>query len=210
MAYDWKSILGGAGQLGAGIGGLFGMGNKNPQDEANKYLNQIPGQTSQYFDPYSQGGQKKFGELGDQSSQLMNDPGGKYNQIGQGFQQSPGFKFAMEQALGGANRSAAAGGMAGTPQNTQQDMQLANDLASQDYYKYMEGATGLYGKGLDSANSMSQMGLNAGTSQADMIAQMLAKQGQNAYTGAKESNQNKGNAFSNILGGIGSFASGFL
>lgn len=207
---DWKSIGAGAGAVGAGGLSLFGGNGKSPSSAANQYLDQIPGQTGQYFDPYSQGGQNQFNQLGQQSTQLMNDPGGKYNQIGESFHQSPGFKFALEQALGGANRGAAAGGMAGSPMNQQQDMQLATDLANQDYYNYMGGATGLYGKGLDSATSMSQMGLNAGTNQANLVAQQLSQQASNAQEEQMAKNKKRAGAFSNIAGGLGAIGGGIF
>lgn len=192
----------------AGIGsGLFGLfGNKsNPADIANQYIGQIPGQTKQYYDPYFQAGVGQLPQLQGQYQGLMNNPGGKLNEIGQSFQQSPGFKFAMQQALQGAGHAAAAGGMAGTPQHEQQNMQLATDLANQDYYNWLQGATGLYGQGLQGSQGLAQMGQQAGQSYADQLAQTLAQQGRYGYEGAAQRNQNRGNAFGQILGGIGSF-----
>jgi hypothetical protein len=192
----------------AGIGsGLWGMFNnrKSPMDAANPYISQIPGQTSKYFDPYSEAGQRSIKPWEEEYNNLIKDPGGKYNKIGESFHQSPGFKFAMEQALQGGNHAAAAGGMAGSPQHEQQNMQLANDLANQDYYKYMQGATDLYGKGLTGGENMMNRGMNAGKNQADMIAQMLATQGNMAYEGQKGKNEGFGNALSSLLGGAFSF-----
>lgn len=209
MAFDWKSGIGGLAGIGSGLGGYFG-GGKSPSDAANQYLNQIPGQTSQYFNPYIQGGQNQFNQLGEQATGLMNNPGGKLNDIGANFQQSPGFKFALEQALGGANRAAAAGGMAGSPANQQQDMQLANDIANQDYYNWLGQATGLYGQGLNAAQNEANLGLNAGTNQANNIATLLAQQGQNAFNQQSANNIRKGGAFSDILGGLGKFGGAFF
>lgn len=200
--------LGNIGSGLAGIGsGLFGLfGNKNnPAQEANNYVSQIPGQIQQYYDPYFQAGVSQIPGLQGQYQDLLNNPGGKLNEIGQNFQQSPGFKFALQQALQGAGHAAAAGGMAGTPQHEQQNMQLATDLANQDYYNWLQGATGLYGQGLQGSQGMAQMGQQAGQNYADQVAQSLAQQGRYAYEGAAQKNQNRGNAFSQILGGLGSF-----
>jgi hypothetical protein len=209
---NWGDALGGSSSIASGIAGLFGGNNssKGMQDAGNQYLNQIPGQTGQYFDPYFNAGKSQLPGLQDQYNQLLTDPGKKYNQMGESFQQSPGFKFALEQALGAANRSAAAGGMAGTPMNTQQDMQLANDMALQDYYNYMQGATGLFGQGLTGSQGLANMGLNAGTQQANMIAQQLAQQAANAREDKAAENKSKGSSWGNILGGAAKVASAFI
>lgn len=194
----------GLGQMGAGAMGLFG-GNKNPADKANQYISQIPGQTSPHTQPWEQAGQNMIPGMTDQYNQLMNDPGGKYNKIGESYHQSPGFQFALQQALGGAGHAAAAGGMAGSPQHEQQNMGIGTGLANQDYNNYMQGATGMYNTGINGGQNMMNQGQQAGQSQADQIAQALAQQGNYAYEGQGQQNQNKGNAFSNIASGIGSF-----
>ncbi len=178
-------------------------GGKNPANSAMPYLNQIPGQTSKYFDPYINAGKEALPQLQGQYDQLLNNPGGKLNDIGQNFQQSPGFKFALDQALQGAGHAAAAGGMAGSPQHEQQNMGLATDIANQDFYNWLSGATGLYDQGLQGEQGLASGGLQAGTSMADMIAQTLAQQANLQFQGQRQKNQNKndlwGNAFK--LGG---------
>jgi hypothetical protein len=201
---NWGGKASGLGQIGSGIMGLFGN-HSNPADAANKYINQIPGQTNQYYQPWNQAGQNMIPGMTDQYNQLMNDPGGKYNKIGESYHQSPGFQFALQQALGGAGHAAAAGGMAGSPQHEQQNMGIATGLANQDYNNYMQGATGLYNQGLNGGENMMNRGAQAGNNQANMIAQTLAQQGSNAAIGQMQHNQNQGNAFSNIASGIGSF-----
>lgn len=49
-------IASGIAGIGTGISQMFGGGGKNPYDAGNKYLDQIPGKTNQYFDPYFQAG----------------------------------------------------------------------------------------------------------------------------------------------------------
>lgn len=193
----------GLGQIGAGIGGIFGKGG-DPSKEAMKYIDQIPGQTNQYFDPYFQAGKSQLPGLQEQYSQLLGGPGEKLNQIGSSYQQSPGFKFAMEQALKGAGNAAAAGGMAGSPQHEQQNMTLASDLASQDYNNWLQQATGLYGQGLSGSQGLAGAGQQAGQSQADMISNALAQKGNLAYQSQKYKNENS--PWGGILGGLGSLA----
>jgi hypothetical protein len=203
---DLQQMLGrgaGAAGLGAGLGGLFSRG-RNPADAASRMIGQIPGQTNQYYDPFFQAGKSQLPGLEQQYGSLMNDPGSKLNEIGSHYQQSPGFQFALQQALGGAGHAAAAGGMAGSPQHEQQNMGVATGLANQDYNNWRGQATGLYQSGLGGSQNLAQMGAGAGQSQADMISQALAQQGNLAYQGQKYKNEN--NPWGNILGGAGMLA----
>ncbi len=190
------------------LSNLFGGkgGYQNPANNAMPYLNQIPGQTQQYNQPWFDAGKNALPGLQDQYNQLLNDPGGKMNQIGQSFQQSPGFKFAMDQALQGSGHAAAAGGMAGSPQHEQQNMQLATQLGNQDYNNYMQNALGMYGQGLSGEQGLSQQGQQSGQSMADMIAQTLAQQAQLSYTGQQNQNQQNSSMWGNIGKGIGALS----
>ena len=193
----------GAASLGAGIGGLFGKG-KNPADAANKYIDQIPGATNQYYQPYFDAGKSQIPGLQEQYGSLMDDPGSKLNSIGSNYQQSPGFQFALQQALMGSGNAAAAGGMAGSPQHEQENMGIASGLASQDYNNWLGQATGLYGQGLIGSQNMMNSGQQAGQSMADQIAQALAQKRQYAYEG--QASKNSSNPWGNILGGAGMLA----
>jgi|SRR5579872_2212836 hypothetical protein len=145
------------------------------------YLQQIPGQLTPYYQPYMDAGTGAMTSLQGQYNDLINDPGGKYNQIGQSFHQSPGFDFAMQQALQGSGHAAAAGGMAGSPEHEQQNQQLATNLANQDYYNYMSGATGMYNQGLHGQQDMMHQGYQATQSLTDQIAQELSQQARLQY-----------------------------
>lgn len=194
-------IAQGLGKIGSGIFGL--SNNKNPADEANQYISQIPGQANQYNMPYWDYGRRQLPNLENEYNLAIHNPGERYNQIGESFQQSPGFKFAMQQALQGAGHAAGVNGMYGSPEHEQQNMQLATDLANQDYYNYMNGATDLYKTGLGGAQGIMNTGANAGNNMADMIAAALAQQGSNAAIGQMQKNQNQSGALSNIVSGLG-------
>ena len=182
------------------------FGGKNPADSAMPYLNQIPGKTQQYQQPWMQAGQNQLPGLQDQYRQLMNDPGGRMNKIGESFKESPGFKFAMQQALQGGNHAAAAGGMAGSPQHEQQNMQMATDLGNQEYNNWMKNALGQYDMGLQGSQGMANQGQQAGQSMADMIAQTLAQQANLSFNGQQQQNQNKSDMWGNVFNGAGSLA----
>ena len=187
----------------------FFKGGSNPADAAMPYLNQIPGQTQPYQQPWFEAGRSAIPKLQGQYDSLTNDPGSKMNDIGKSFQQSPGFQFALQQALQGGNHAAAAGGMAGSPQHEQQNMQLATDLGNQDYHNWMNNALGLYGADLQGQQGLSQQGQQSGQSIADMIAQTLAQQGNLAFQGSRQQNQNKNDLWGNIFKGAGAALGAF-
>lgn len=175
---------------------------KNPANEANQYISQIPGQVSPYFDPYIQAGKRSIPTLEDQYNSLLTNPGDKLNQFGQGYQQSPGFQFALQQALQGAGHAAAAGGMAGSPQHEQQNMELATQLGNQDYYKYLDHVMGLYGAGLSGEQGLYSGGQGASTNMANSIAQTLAQQAAYKYQGQAGQNSANSSFLSDLIGGL--------
>lgn len=163
----------------------------NPSDAAMRYVNQIPGQTNQYNAPYYMYGAGQLPGLNQQHQQLINDPGGRLNQIGQSYQKSPGLDFAIKQALGSLDRQSIAQGMGGSPQNREYDIATATNYANQDYNQYMQNALGLYGQGLQGSQDLAHMGQQAGQSQADYIAQALAQQAGYGYAGEAAKNQQR-------------------
>jgi len=216
----------GLGGLGAGFGALFGGGGDDPYKKGAGYLNQIPGKTSPYYQPYAQAGQGALGQLQGQYgnllgnyggiqgqyNQLMNDPNGVMNKIGAGYQKSPGFDWQMNQGMNAANNAAASGGMAGSPQHQQQAATMAEGLANQDYYNYMNKALGLYGTGLQGnqglynqglagTQGLNQMGFNANDQMARIMADSLSQQGQMAFAGQAAQNQSQGQGWGNMIGG---------
>lgn len=167
------------------------------------YLQQIPGQITPYYQPYMDAGTGAMTNLQGQYGQLINDPGAKFNQIGQSFQQSPGFDWQMQQALQGANHAAAAGGMAGSPEHEQQNEQTANNLANQDYYNYMDHVMPMYTEGLHGEQDLMHQGYNATQSLTDQIAQELSAQSALAY----KQNASKNSMWDSLAKGVGEGAS---
>jgi hypothetical protein len=213
MAFDissffknYGSALPGIGQAAGGAMSLFGN-NKNPADIANKYISQIPGQTQQYYQPYMEAGKGAMSDLQNQYKNLLS--GDVQNKLGENYKQSPGYQFALEQALAGANNAAATGGMLGIPAHQQQNMQIAEGLASQDYNNYLQNQMGLYGQGLQGNQQLNQMGYNANTDYATNIANALAQQGAYAFEGQQGLNQKRSQGLSDIFGGLGGAAASF-
>lgn len=170
--------------------GMFDfLTGEDPSKKAMKYLNKIPGKVTPYYDPYINAGQESLGTLKDQYGKLLSDPGGFYNELGEGYKKSPGFDFALKQALGGAGNAAAAGGMAGSPMHEQWAMETSSDLASKDFDRYMQDVLGLYGKGLGGEEGLFQTGYGASDTLAKLLADNLGSKANNAFAGAANNNQ---------------------
>lgn len=184
------------------LSNLFG-GGKNPANAANQYLNQIPGQMSPYFNPYIGAGQGALNTLQGQYGNLLNNTGDVYNKLAGGYKESPGYQFALQQALGAGQNQSAAGGMLGTPADQQQQMGIATGLANQDFGNYMQNQMGLYGQGLQGMQGLNQMGWDASKSFAENLANVLGQQAQYGYAGQAGQNANRSGLLNNIfqLGG---------
>jgi hypothetical protein len=182
--------------------GLFDFLSSDPSKGAQKYLDKVPSTVKPYYDPYIQAGQRQLPGLEQQYGQLMNDPGGRMNEIGKGYQQSPGFQFALQQAMQGAGNAAAAGGMAGSAQHEQQNMGLATNLANQDYNQWLQNAMGMYGQGLQGSQGLYNQGANASDTLAQLLAGNLGSQASLGYAGGANRNSSIGGMLGTI-GGIG-------
>jgi len=166
---------------------LFGP---NPSNEEQKYLNQIPGATKPYYEPYIKQGLEANDILKNQFGGLINDPNAIYNKLSQGYQQSPGYQFKLNEALRGGTNAAAAGGMAGSLAHQQAAQQTAHDISNEDFEAYLNHMLGLYGTGLAGEQGLGEQGFKAGTSYADMLANLLSSQAQYGYAGRAGQNAN--------------------
>ncbi len=203
---DWLAQM--FGGLGSAAGGMFGGNQKNPADVANGYINQIPGQVKPYLNPYMEAGKGAMGNLQNQYADLLS--GGVQNKLGENYKQSPGYQFKLQQALGAGNNASAAGGRAGTPMDQQQQMGIANGLASQDYGDYIKNQMSLYGQGLSGNEGLNNQGFEANKDYANTLANTLAQQGEYGYQGQKGMNEAKGTNRSNIFSGLGMAAGGYF
>lgn len=194
---------------GSAVGGLISPWS-NPYNKSMDYLNQIPGTVTPYYNPYIQAGGRSLNTLENTYNQLLQNPGQTMNQIGSGFQASPGYQYNVEQATNAANQAAAAGGMLGTPEEQQQLAGTVSGLANQDYYNYLNNALGLYGQGLSGMQGINQMGYNASDQLARTLKDVLESQSKASMAQQYAENQRsaaESSGFGDVLGG---FAGGFL
>lgn len=194
-------------QMGSGLGQML-FGGDNPSDSAMQYFPQMKDTLEKYLSPYMDAGQRALPGLEKHFGSLMDSPGGRLNEIGAGFQKSPGFDFALKQALQAGNNASAAGGMAGTPQHQYQAMQTATGFANQDFNNWLNHALGLYGTGLMGNQNIYGVGAQAGIGLGEDLAGMLSQQSGLAYKGQDYSNTRRGNSMSSIFGGLGSLFGG--
>jgi len=103
----------------------------------------------------------------------------------------------------GSNNAAAAGGMAGSPQNSQQNMQLATNLGNQDYYNYMGNAMNAYGMGLQGAQGMMNQGYDASNQLGQNMSDIMNNQAMLQYSGQADQNQETGGLLGDIAGMFG-------
>lgn len=188
---------------------LFGK-KKNPMNEANQYLNQIPGQAQPYYQPYIDAGKNALNTVQGEYGKLINDPGAMYNKFGEGFKESPGYQFKLKQALDAQGNASARGGMLGTPQDQYQASEVAHGMADQDFNDYMSQIFGMYGKGLEGEQGIENQGYGASTDYANMLSNILGQKGKMAYEGANAANQANAQGWSNIFGGIAGAGQGYM
>lgn len=168
------------------------MAYTNPADAAMPYLEEIPGTITPYYQPYIDSGNQALQTLMQQYMALIQNPGSTMNNMGSGYQQSPGYQYDMNAAMNASNSAAAAGGMLGTDAHQTQSATMAADIANQDYWNYMNHVLGLYGQGMSGMQGINQMGYGASNELAQSLANVLMTQGGLAYAG--QNNQNMANA----------------
>lgn len=198
-------IGGGAAMLGGGAASLFSPG-KNPADAANKYIDQIPGQTQQYYQPYIDAGQSAMGTNQGQYNNLINDPNAVLDKFGQGYKESPGYKLALQKAMAGVNSAAAAGGGLGTLGHQELSAEKQGEIASADYEKYLDHVMNLYGTGLSGNQDLMHQGQNASQNYADLIANSLSQHAAYDYSGQAVKNEQHSDTWRDIIGGAGTAA----
>ncbi len=196
----------GLGGIGAGLGALMMGGGEDPYKAGNEYYKQIPGTVSPYYNPYIDAGKSAMGQSQGQYGQLINDPGGKFNQFGAGYQKSPGYDWQLGQGMEAANNAAASGGMAGSPQHQQQAATMATGLANQDYYNYMNHVMSMYGQGLQGNEHINDMGYHASDQLAGALGNNLMNQGNLAFSSTAAQNQSQGQMWGDLMGGASTLA----
>ncbi len=194
-------IGGGAGEALGGAFNMFNSGRNDPGKAAAPYLNQIPGVAKGYLQPYSDAGQAAIPELNTQYQSLLNDTGGKYNQLASGYKESPGYQFKLQEGLRAANNMAAGKGYANSPMHERYRMETAQGLAGQDFENYLNHAMNLYGQGLQGQQGMMNQGHAASGDLANILSTNLSHQAHLAAESQAVKNKGRSSGFGGLING---------
>jgi hypothetical protein len=157
---------------------------KNPQNEANKYLDQIGPMLTQNYDPYLQAGR---------------DPAAMQAKLMSGFEQNPGQRMAMDQALKQQRAYAGGQGMMGTSSQQLGAGRLAAALQNDNMQQYYNNNRDLFNTGLGATQSYT----------GDM-SNLLGTQGQLGYNQAREDNTGWNDILQGILQGAAGAGMGYM
>lgn len=175
---------------------------KNPADSAMKYLDQIPGATQPYYQPFIDQGQQAGNKLNSQYDQMTTSPGEFFNNMSAGYKESPGYQLKLKNALAAANNAQAAGGMLGTPQHQEVNMDTAQGVASKDYEDYIGHIMSLFGMGQQGQQKFQEQGFDASKDYGSMMGDVLGQKAQYGFAGQAGMNQNKSNNMKNLMNGL--------
>jgi hypothetical protein len=189
---------------------LFGGGGKNPMDAANQYLNQIPGVAHQGYDPYVNAGLDASGKTKSKYEDLMNDPTGFINKLMEGYKPSEGYQFQKEQLTKELGNTAAAGGIAGTPQDQMNQGEGIQKLLSGDMQQFLKNVLGVFDTGLEGEEGIAGRGYDASGKLTDALGSALNQQGGLAFQDAQQKNKNKNDMWSMFGKALGAGAGGFF
>lgn len=187
---------------------LFGGGH-DPAKEANKYLNQIPGTGHEYYDPFINQGREAGNTLKDQYGRMLN-PTKFMDDIMKDYQMSQGATYKRDQLGRGIGNTAAAGGIAGTPEHQRQYGQMANDIMSQDMDTYLKNALGISERGLQGEEGFYNKGFEASGSLADMLSSLLGSQAGLAFQSTSQKNANNSALMSALMKALATGAGAYL
>ncbi len=156
---------------------------RNAAEDANEHLNKIEPMLTENYSPYLDAGR---------------DPSALQNRWMSEFSQSPGQRFAMEQALKQQRGYARGQGMGGTESQQLGAGRLAAALSNDQMQQYFNNNRELFSTGLGATQNYT----------GDM-ANLYGTQGQLAYNDAREQNTGWNDILQGLLQGAGGAAMGF-
>ena len=162
----------------------------DPQKDANKYMEQIPGIGKQYYNPFIERGARAGNNLEGEYGKMMN-PTTFMDDIMKNYQMSQGATYQRDKLGKGIGATAAAGGFAGTPEHQTEYGEMANKIMSGDMQQYLQNALGIYGTGMKGEENFFNKGYDASSLLADLIAGNLASQGGLAFKAASDRNADR-------------------
>lgn len=202
----------GLGNIATGLGTLLSTGTQlygqqnaaQAVEQANQsaITNQqnYLGNINSLYSPYTTAGAQATGALA--SAEGLNGQPANYS----GFENMPGYQFAVQQGTQAIQRQAAASGSGYTPNTGAAIGQYVSGTAMQDYNTYIQQLQATAGMGAQATSSLGNLTYNTGAN----TSQLMANTGQSQagmYTGM---GQTASGALGNgsLASGIGNIASG--
>lgn len=179
----WKNI-------NAPILNGFGIGQRDPAKDANRYLDKIPGIGHNAYDPFINQGREAGGILKDQYGRML-DPSSFMDSIMKNYSTSAGANYKRDQLGKGIGATAAAGGIAGTPEHQREYGEMADNIMSDDMQQYLQNALGVYNRGLGGEENFYDKGFQSSGSLADMLAGAMGSKSGLAYQSGTQKNMNQ-------------------
>lgn len=178
------------------FGGLFG-GGTNPYDDAIKTYNKFPGHVM----PYMQNGEWASGAYHNAIANFLKNGGVDYqNNVMSQYKESPWAKFQTGELTNAANKAAAAGGYAGTPQEQEALAGKLQGMVSQDQQRFYNNAMRPYEFGTQQAGNQANQGLQANSQYLNFLQALAqAQAGQQGWNSANT-------GLAGFLGGVGNLA----
>lgn len=189
------------------LGDLFG-GGSDPAKKAKPYLDQIPGVGHKYYDPFINQGRGASEHLGTEYGNNINDPTSLINKIMGNYKESEGYNFKKDALTRQMGATSAAGGVAGTPMDQQNQAAGVNGLLSEDMQQFLQNALGVYNGGIAGEQGIADKGFNASGSMTDLEGGALNQQAGLAFQGQQQKNSNQQALFSSLAKALGMGAGG--
>lgn len=181
---------------------IFGH-RSDPSQAANQYLNQIPGVAHQGYDDYINQGKDAGGRTKSAYEDMINDPTGFINNILKGYKPSEGYQYQKEQVGKSLSNTAAAGGIAGTPLDQQNQGQAVQQLLSGDMQQFLQNVLGRYDTGLKGEQGIANQGFQASGQLTDALGGALNQQGGLAFQGAQQHNSDRNGIIQALIKALG-------
>lgn len=200
---------GGFSAMGTGLAQMFSPWD-NPYEAGQSTINNIPNTIKPYYEPSINAGNRALPNLESNYGALTSHPGQKLNEIGGDFHASPGFQFALKQALMGAGNAEAARGMMYSPEHQQINEQTAVGLADQDYYNYLNHAMNLFGTGLQGEQGLYNTGVGSSRELGESLGNVDMSKAIQQILAAQAGNEHEQGGLGAFLGGVGSALPAFI
>lgn len=188
---------------------IFGK-KQNPQNEANQYLNQIPGTAHQGYDPYVNAGLEAGGKTKAEYEKMFSDPTAFMDAIMKNYKTSEGYGVQKDLLTKQLGNTAAMGGVAGTPLDQLNQGSQVQDLLSKDMQQYLANALGINKTGLEGEENIAGRGFDASKALTDILTNNMTQQGGLAFNNAQQNNSSRNDWMSQLVKALGAGAGGIF